>query len=352
MKINCTDSRIGYTGRIDVREDGAHFYFAASSAEMLFRGTEISAEICNNTCWGTLCLGYVIDGRVGKVPLPRSNDGKDTVYKLAENLEEDKIHRLIIYKRHAAQHSFALRSVETNGEFLDLPPRPELKIEFYGDSVSAGEVAEAVDFTGRSDPASHDAIYDNSWFSYTWQTARMLDAQIHNIAQGGIAVFDKTGYFHWPDMIGMESVYDKMCYFPEAGELTEWDFSKYIPDIVVFALGQNDKHNGVTDKDDLDIYDPEYRTKWKNGYKDIVRKVHSHYLPSTKYVFITTLLMHDEEWDKAIDEMTEELKAEGLDAHHLLFSRNGAATPGHPRIAEHSEMAGELTAFINMIRNM
>ena len=36
-------------------------------------------------------------------------------------------------------------------------------------------------------------------------TARMLNAQIHDIAQGGIALLDGQGWFHEPDQIGMES---------------------------------------------------------------------------------------------------------------------------------------------------
>ena len=86
---------------------------------------------------------------------------------------------------------------------------------------------------------------------------RLLKTKWESFAHISIAVFDNTGYFHAPEMIGMESVYDKMCYFPEGGEITEWDFSRYIPDAVVFALGQNDPHNGITNENDIDIYDSE-----------------------------------------------------------------------------------------------
>ena len=35
----------------------------------------------------------------------------------------------------------------------------------YGDSVSAGEVSEAVEYTGKPDP-EHNGQYSNSWYSY------------------------------------------------------------------------------------------------------------------------------------------------------------------------------------------
>lgn len=349
MELGYKSEKINYYGRIDMKEDGAYFYFPSSSAEVRFKGTEISAKIKADIVWGTVSLGYVIDGRMGKVPLNRENNGRYMTYQLANSLEPDTEHTLILYKMHAANLSFSLDSFSCDGEFTAPPEKPALKLEFYGDSVSAGEVTEAYDFVGRSDPASHDSAYDNSYLSYTWQTARLLGAQIQNVSQGGIAVFDDTGYFHAPKMIGMESVYDKLCYFPEGGELTKWDFSRYTPDVAVFALGQNDKHNGVTDKDDIDIYDTETRTKWKEGYKGIVKNIHAHYGNNTKYIFLTTLLMHDPEWDKAIDEAVCELKAEGIPAYHMLFKRNGAATPGHPRYQEHKEMAEELADYIRGI---
>lgn len=346
MEITAGSSKIAYTGRVDRRGEETRFYYASSQAEVKFRGTEISVAINASTSWGSNSLGYIIDGREGKIPLHKRDDGRNAVYQIANSLDPDTEHTMILFKRMAASFSFSLISFTSDGEFLDPDPRPSLKLEFYGDSVSAGEVCEAVDFTGRSDPASHDGAYDNCYHSYTWQTARLLNAQLHNISQGGIAVYDDTGWFHAPKMIGMESVYDKLCYFPEGGEITKWDFSRYIPDIVVFALGQNDQHNGITGKDDIDIHDKSVREHWKEGYKKIARSIHSHYTPGTSYIFLTTLLMHDPEWDKAIDEIVNELKSEGMKTYHFMFRRNGAATPGHPRIPEHTEMANELAGFI------
>ena len=349
MELNFSSDKINYYGRTDMKEDGAYFYFPSSSAEVRFRGTEISARINANIVWGTLFLGYIIDGRMGKIPLCRDNNGKDVTYQLANSLEPDREHTLILYKMHAGNLSYSLKGFSCSGEFLPPPEKPSLKLEFYGDSVSAGEVTEAYDFVGRSDPASHDSAYDNSYLSYTWQTARLLGAQFNNISQGGIAVFDKTGYFHGPDTIGMESVYDKLCYFPEGGEITSWDFSLYTPDIAVFALGQNDEHDSVKNTTDIDIHDPDVRKKWKDGYKNIVKGIFAHYGSKTKYVFLTTLLMHDPDRDTAIDEMVSELKTEGIPAYHFLFKRNGAATPGHPRYQEHKEMAEELAAYLKEI---
>ena len=61
----------------------------------------------------------------------------------------------------------------------------------------------------------------------------------------------------------------------------------------------------------------------------------------------TTVLIHDPSWDRAIDEVCHTVNDEGDDrVQHFLYSRNAAATPGHPRVAEQQAMADELTAYL------
>ena len=78
-----------------------------------------------------------------------------------------------------------LEALELSRGSVLLPPpeKPNRRIEVYGNSVSAGEVSEAVDYVGKEDP-EHNGEYSNSWYSYRWMIARKLGAQIHDIAQG------------------------------------------------------------------------------------------------------------------------------------------------------------------------
>lgn len=348
MKINFDNKLIKYTGRTDVDENGSHWYFPSTSAEVHFKGTKISVEFESTACWGVITLGYIIDGRMGKLAVIPEFDRKTVTLQCAESLEPDKLHSFTFFKTMAANHSVIIKSFETDGEFVEFEREYSLNIEYYGDSVSAGECTEADYFAGHSDPCNHGAIYDNSYFSYTWQCARLLNARFHNISQGGISVLNGMGYFHAPDLIGMESVYDKVCYFPEGGALTQWDFSRYTPDVTVFVLGQNDHHIG---KDDsiYDIHDPVLRRKWKDAYIKLISDVDEKYGGKPEIILMTTVLMHDPDWDNAIDEVAEELRQSGKKAHHFMLSRCGKATPGHPRRVEHSEMAGELANYISSL---
>ena len=337
-----------YTGRIDRQPDGAHFYWPGSNARVRFTGTTLSCLVTAEIVWGTVCLGLVVDGRLSRVPLNKENNGKQITLILADNLEADRVHEVMLFKQLDCSYSYVLHGFSTDGAFEAAPEAEKLRLEFYGDSVTAGACVEAVDYVGRTDPCSNDACYDNAWWAYSWQTARLLGASCHLTAQGGIAVLPHTGYFHYPTQIGMDETWDRLCYFPEAGEFTPWDFSRYIPHAVVFALGQNDHHNALTEQDDLKC-EGEHKALWKAEYKKIARGVMAHYPAGTPLVFITTVLRHEREWDAAIEEITQELRAEGLNALHFLFRRNGGATDGHPRIPEQTEMAEELAAFLKSV---
>ncbi len=338
--VNADSKYLTYMGRIDRTKEGcAGFFFAGSNVTLRFKGTAVSVKLKNYRYYNTQLIGFLIDGKEDKAEIKESCT--DTTVTLAEGLE-DKEHTLILFKRQGASHYFDLYGFEVEGEPLEAVKLPELKIECFGDSVSAGEVCEAVKYTALPDPTGHDGIYDNAWHSYPFITARNLGAQINDTAQGGIAIYDKTGWFHAPDHIGMETVYNKLRYFPEAeGGYSDWDFSQYIPDIVIFAVGQNDSH--IEGRPDPDIKDPAFREHWKDGYKKIIRDLRKHY-PDAFFVLTLTVLGHDAEWDIAIEEIAQELGDERI--KHFEFTRSGKATPGHPRLSEQYEMSEELTAYL------
>lgn len=338
MLICADNENYSYMGRIEFDVPTApKFVYAGSNVTLRFIGSRISAVLKNCRFCNIIELGYVLDGKEGRIAVDKS--GEETEIIIADDLKYEG-HTVTLFKRQDASHYFEFYGFDIDGEVLPPFPKYNRRIEVFGDSVSAGAVCEAADYIGKCDPPGHDGIYDNAWHSYAMIVARNLGAQIHNNAQGGIALFDNTGYFHAPNYIGLEATYDKLGYYPECG-YSSWDFSSYIPHIVIIAIGQNDPHN--EGKPDNNIHDPEYRLKWRTRYKEIISDLRSHY-PNATFILMTTVLCHDKEWDNAIEEARQELGDNKI--YHYLFTRNGRATPGHPRIAEQQEMAEELTRFI------
>ncbi len=170
----------------------------------------------------------------------------------------------------------------------------------------------------------------------------MLPAQINNTSQGGIAVFDGTGYFELPNTIGVESCYDKLRY-SSSFETSKWDFSRFVPHVIVFAVGNNDDH-----PDSGCIMRPEYREKWISKYIEIINDVRSH-APKAAVVLALTILMHNPAWDDAMEEIKNRLGGSDSRVYHYVYKRCGKGTPGHPRNKEQQEMASELTEFLNSL---
>ena len=232
--------------------------------------------------------------------------------------------------------------IEDGEKLLELPKKTDKRIEVYGDSVSAGEVSEAVDFVGKEDP-EHEGGYSNSYYSYGWILARKLGAQIHDIAQGGIALMDGEGWYHEPEQIGMETVWNKVHYNTRLSRMSEWDFSEYIPQVVIVAVGQNDCHPKDYMKEEY--CHPQAR-KWREHYMNFLRKLRSVY--SEAYIICcTTLLNHDESWDDAIAQVVKNMDDKKITQY--VFKRNGMGTPGHLRIPEAYEMAEELEEYIGTL---
>ena len=292
-------------------------------------------------------LGVLLDGdEAHQKKIVLQKNGEEEVITLADGLD-GKEHTLRLFKRTGACHEVEIYGFvyAEAGQLLPPPKQPRRCIEFYGDSVTVGEVSEAVAYVGKLDP-EHHGEYHNSWYSYASIAARSMNARAHLCAQGGIALLPGTGYFHAPDTVGMCDVYDRVRFNPVFGELEKWDFSRFTPHVVVVAVGQNDDFPENYMK--LDPHG-EKAAVWKAAYLKMVRSLRAKY-PKAYIILSTTILNHAPQWDRAIGQVAVTLHSEGDDRiYHLIYSRNGRGTPGHLRIPEAEEMAIELRAFINSI---
>lgn len=346
MKILPNNSSLIYSGRIDVSDPFAIVWtYPGTFVRIKFKGTQLSIHVRNKHNYWNNYLGVVEGDAQTKLLLPEEGDA---MIEIPLQTTQDNIHEVMIFKRQDACHELTILGFEINCntddecELLEASPLPPRRIEVYGDSVSAGEVSEAIDYVAKADP-EHNGEYSNSWYSYAWIAARKLDAQLHDIAQGGVALLDNTGWYHEPDYIGMEQVWNKMRYNPDYGTVKEWDFSKYTPDIVIVAIGQNDSHPDDYMKTD---YEGEKAKNWRIHYRQFLAKLRETY-PDAWIICCTTLLQHDIGWDMSISQAVLDIADKKIS--HCVFQRNGKATPGHLRIPEAEEMAEELCHYIHSL---
>lgn len=339
VKISLSDSRLSYSGRIDKRDpERPEFVFPATSLAFCFWGREARLMVTNKSTCQANYVGAIVDGVQKKWRI--EGRGRTCLVILKE--QEDREHQVLFFKRQDSCHEMIIESLELSEGSLLLEPgkKPSRRIEIYGDSVSAGEVSEATEYAGKPDP-EHKGEYSNSWYSYGWITARRLGAELHNISQGGIPLLNGNGWVEPPVYPGMEYMWDKIHYHPALGVPAVWDFSCFVPHVVIVAVGQNDSHPDDYMKTDQKGMRADY---WRYRYKCWIQDIRRKY-PRAVILLATTILEHSQEWDEAIEVVCKELKDDRI--RHFLYRRNGCGTPGHIRISEAEEMAEELVDYIN-----
>ncbi len=341
--VPMTSSNIRLTGRVGLDDPASPFFFyPCSSVAFRVTGRTLRVALSNRHSYFQNRLGVIVNG----VQQAHLLENGEQILDLSGCMQEG-VNDVLLFKRQDCCHAYRIHGlvVDADAQLLPLPERPARRIEVYGDSVSAGEVSEAEFACRQSDPEGHDGRYSNSWFSYAWQTARLLNAEVHDHATGGMALLDKTGYFYGPDYIGMESAWDKINFYPPFGAPTPWDFARWTPHVVVVAIGQNDANPVNIMADD---YDGPAADHWRGEYRKFIGNLREKY-PKAQIVLTTTILGHHENWDRAIDAVCTELRAQDERVHHFLYSENGCGTPGHIRGSEAAVMARELAAFIETL---
>jgi lysophospholipase L1-like esterase len=215
------------------------FTFSSSGFEVAFCGTALSAHLVATECGrpqGEAAIAVVIDdtpfSQAPKIVL----DQQDAVYVLAEKLP-NSYHRVRVYKRTESACSLTgWKSLETDGKFVPLREKRHLKIEIYGDSITAGNGVEGVEGDDNFETRTENAL-----ISYGALAAEKLDADYSLIAIGGFAVYRSP----WNKEAPIKNI-PQMFSFADytwsttIGNAIPWDHRLFIPDVVVINLGTND----------------------------------------------------------------------------------------------------------------
>ncbi len=340
MLISMDHEYLQYAGRVDFADPKQPvFLFPATYVRFRMTGRTLKVRLHNAHHLWENRLGVVVNGEQFGVLLDWD---ADCVIDLSEYLA-DGVNEVMLFKRQDSCHKVIFHDMEIDGELLPPPERPTRRIEFYGDSVSAGEVTERDDHAGQLDPPDHNARWNNVWHSYAWQAARLLNAEISDIAQGGIALQDGRGWF---PPCGMLTAWNTIAYNPHWNDLRPWDFTRWTPHVVVVAIGQNDNAQGDYMHED---YEGELARQWRSDYRRFITQLRATY-PRAYILCTTTVMTHSPEWDTAIDSVVTELADERV--RHFLYTGNGAVTPGHVRRCEAEKMAQELAAYVETLDNV
>jgi hypothetical protein len=329
--IAFNNPNIFYEGRILFGPDAAELTWPATSVSIYFEGTGISAILKDLDTANY--YNVIIDEKYFN---KFHTDTVKQAYILASGLPGGK-HKAELFKRTEWDKGktlfYGFETDEKTG-ILPVPQTKKRKMEFFGNSITCGY--------GNEDSGGNDSwfgYFQNAYMSYASITARHFNAQCYSTSRSGIGIMVSWAPLIMPEMYGRLDPTDST---------SKWDFSKYIPDIVVINLFQNDswlvknhdyeefkRRFGTTEPDENFII---------NAYKNFVSTIRNKY-PEAHIICALGSMDATREgspWPEYIQKAVKQLEDKKIYTH--FFPYNNANR--HPVVKEHQEMADSLIEFI------
>lgn len=223
-------------------EELTYFYFTASGLEVAFYGTELKVTLVATRYTDTSKQAYVVvllDGEEDPTKgLTLVLDQAEAEYTLCSGLEYG-YHTVKLLKRSEASDSdTAVASINTDGYFATAPAPKPFQIQYIAASSSTGYGNLGNLSTNKSTANS------NGLLAYAYLTSYLLDSDTSIFAASGWGV--SRGYNTGGSVSETQNIPNAFEYFAIDGSNTvftaagKWDFTDYIPDVVVINLGTND----------------------------------------------------------------------------------------------------------------
>ncbi len=319
------DARLQYMGRIDFQNPAApSFAWAGSTITLRFRGSGLVCFFDDLGDWWAEngnAIGIALDDQPFRQITLRKGV-RDQSINLTGLLDGE--HSLTLIKQlgpGAGCGTLVFRGLELAPltTLLLPPPRPTIKIEIYGDSITEGGGAACM-------PGQNDLPETNSaWHSYANVFARLLNADLHNLGIGGLAVCDGMGYYN-AAQTGLETTFNRLRPY---NDLPRWDLRQFSPHLVILAMGVNDASTNAFSN--LKV--------WRDTYRSVISELQSVHGPATR--FLLTVGPIAGACDLALPYVQALASEVDADFYQFTFRANG-----HPNQAESEQMACELAAFL------
>ncbi len=329
--VNYSNPNIEYWGRIDTSTtEGAKLYWSGTSIKINFEGTSVQALLKDEH--GNNYYNVIVDNNKPYLLQP---DTVSRYYYLAANLKKGK-HSVTIFKNSEWDRGVTVfNGFKIKGELLDKPASKDKKIEFYGNSITAGY---AVTDTSGKDRSS--GAFTNNYLSYSAITARHYNAEYQCICKSGIGIT-----ISWFPMI-MPELYNRLN---PTDTNSVWNFSNYTPDIVVINLFQNDSwlvHKPERAEFKANFGDTPPSDKYIiNAYQQFVSKIRTAY-PDAKIICMLGNMdatRKGSKWPEYIKSAVANLN----DSKIYTFFMPYKETSCHPSVKEQKDMANGLIRFID-----
>lgn len=330
LEVDPYDPDILYMGRILFSDSmPPTFTYPGTTAMLNFEGSSIAMAASPGSGQFMVEVDSLPPFKINFTP-------SDSLLTLADSLPAGP-HSLRVtyaiegYEKHPEFRGFIIGG--SDASLLPAPERPELKIEFIGNSITCGYGTEA-----ESGDVRYSYDNQNHTLSYAYLTARALDADFNMVARSGIGMYRSyNGPREGTPAERMPGEYDRTLIYNPAHY---WNHRSFEPDIICINLGTNDTSLGNYD---ITLFEAAYKK-----FLAHLRLLH----PDAKIVLLTGPMLHGkalEDVRKTLDRLAES------DQNFYRFDMSeqsgelGYGADHHPSRAQAAKNAGELTAYLRLL---
>lgn len=358
--IPASNPCIRYLGRVDASDpETVRFDWPGTVIEARFQGSQVKALIN--------AAGVRFDVYIDNVKVPPKADalGKaslfvtagQTEYALAEGLPAGE-HSLRIEKRSET----LFMAVEFMGLTLDagatlkaLPARSERRIEFIGDSYTAGYGNESPSKTSptRQDASGRECSNDelvahtNTQATYAVLAAKALGAEYQVNAFSGLGM--ARHYNGSTAFLPFSEYYRKALISVPGGP--DYDSKGWVPQVVLIGLGTNDFSTplGAAEAAAYPTRQALYQA-YQDRYRDFLKSLRARY-PGVKFILMATNLWPDDEMKAQVKQVIANEKILGNTdlAYFELLNLTGYGCGWHPDLGTHSQHSRQLTQMVTQL---
>ena len=319
------NKNIQYTGRINFNNPvKPRFWQPGVYIKAKFEGTYCSI-IVNDEIPGGASHNY-LEVVVDDTLLFRlKTKGTTDTITVAKNLQNGT-HTIAVCKNTEAGIGYLEFVGFLCNQILPMPEKPIHKLEFIGNSITCGTGSDISEI-----PCGQGLWQDqhNAYLSYGPTVARTLNAQWQLSSVSGIGLIHSCCNM----TVTMPQVFDKINM---RDNKVGWNFKNYQPDAVTVCLGQND---GIQDS-----------VIFCSAYVDFIKKLRSHY-PTAQIVCLTSPMgdaqltaAHKNYLTGIVDYLSK--NGDNKVSKYFFSKRFHNGCGDHPDLAEHAEIAKELSAYL------
>lgn len=292
-----------------------------AGAELAFAGTKLTGSF---NVSDKSKLRVFVDGDAEGKEIILEKTGTVTLCEVPAG-----VHTVRVLKASSPQYNSIVMTkgaaFETDGEFLQPPARSELKIEFIGDSITAGcgslgNATQAAQTVENSDPTK----------AYAYLAAETLDADFNIQALEGVCAKDGG--------VNAYNTYKNYGY----NMTNPYDPAKFDADVVVIGLGENDMWHATSN-------DFPYTVEaFRADYADLIRLVRESH-PNAAIVCAYGMMpaSSTKQAEDTIKAAVADTGYENIYCVKMLCNESGGNY--HPNAASHKKNAETLVALIREI---